>query len=875
MLDAVDLGSYRASRVGLSHHRLSRSAQSAPLIGRAAELADVTALLADPTVRLVSLTGRSGVGKTRLALEVAWALDAARPGSVHTVSLASVGSPELVLAEIAAQLEVVALPGTPAADALIGWLQHGAPVLLLDNFEHLLGAATVLTDLLDACRRLQLLVTSQAPLRLRAERVVRLAPLTLPPALSADPPDLSEAAGQPAVALYCDRAQAANGQFRLDAGNVTAVVSLCRKLEGLPLAIELAAARAMTLPAGELVARLARQRLDVLRSARSDAPARHHDMRAAIGWTYHLMTAFERRMLRRLSVAGGTFEIEDAEELADGALADVLDALGALVDFHLVDPISADGLARFELPPSIRDFASEELASSGETAAVEMMWISWLAGRARAAGLALNAPTADATWKWLEAAHDCLRNGLQASLLAGRAEAALDLIAALAPYWDARAPHAAHTRLLDQAIELAEGKGIRSAALAEALLWSGVIGIRVLVADGLDRYLERLNRGEELARALGDDLVIMHALRCRVLTTPMTRDLKRGMQATAEGIDIARRRGDVRWISRFELQAARWAHGASDDERAVTLALSALEAARRAADTRLILDASVLLQTLVPKFEAAAAALPPPHELVRLVRVTQQKVTEAFLLPVLALQAAAAGDIGTAALWCLDGIEISGFDPSSYTAGFALFTAVEIAGRNGDHDFAARIHGRLEETRARLHAAMTPGYIADYNAAVEGARRALGARAFDAAVAAGSGQAWETVVTQTMDYLRTLAPEPEPGRPPSPDEAFPDEAVPRAAGLHEAGPGGMAGPTGMAGPSVAGPFWRQQLTDRQLEVVRLLVGGLTNKEIALRLGLTPKTVMHHTVAIYQRLGVRGRSETVAWAIRAGVTPASP
>ena len=256
MLDAVDLGSYRATRFSQSHRRRTRSAQSAPLIGRAAELAEVTALLADPTIRLVSLTGRSGVGKTRLALEVAWALDAARPGSVHTVSLASVGSPELVLAEVAASSRSSRCPERPAADAVVGWLQHGAPVLLLDNFEHLLGAATVLTDLLDACVRLQLLATSQAPLRLRPERVVRLGPLTLPPALSADSPDLSEAAEQPAVALYCDRAWAANGQFRLDEGNVAAVVSLCRELEGLPLAIELAAARAMTLPAGELVTRL-------------------------------------------------------------------------------------------------------------------------------------------------------------------------------------------------------------------------------------------------------------------------------------------------------------------------------------------------------------------------------------------------------------------------------------------------------------------------------------------------------------------------------------------------------------------------------------------------------------------------------------------
>ena len=268
-------------------------------------------------------------------------------------------------------------------------------------------------------------------------------------------------------------------------------------------------------------------------------------MRAAIGWTYQLLTDFERRMLRRLSVAGGTFEIEDAEELGDGGLAEVLDALAALVDFHLVDPSrltaspgSSWGRRSATSPPKswcprVRPQPSRCCGPAG-----------WQGEHVPPAS-AINGPSPDAAWAWLEAAHDCLRNGLQACLKAGQAEAALDLLAALGPYWDARAPHAAHTRLLDQAIELAEGQGIRSAALAEALLWSGLIGIRVLVADGLDRYLERLNRGEELARALGDDLLILHALRCRVLTAPMTGDLKRGVQATAEGIDIARRRGDV------------------------------------------------------------------------------------------------------------------------------------------------------------------------------------------------------------------------------------------------------------------------------------------------------------------------------------------
>jgi predicted ATPase/DNA-binding CsgD family transcriptional regulator len=816
------------------HRQLPYFIQSSPLIGRASELAEVTGLLADPAVRLVTIAGRSGVGKTRLALEAARSLDARHPGTSFFVSLASVSDPDLMFAAIADQLEISAGPGAPLADVVVRWLRRGARVLLLDNFEHLLAAAGQVSGVLDACHGLRFLVTSQAPLRLADERVVSLGPLPLPELLNAG---LDEVAAQAAVALYCDRARAASHRFRLDYANSAAVVSLCRELEGLPLAIELAAARATTLPAADLANRLARRRLDMLRSSRSDAPPRHHDMRAAIGWTYNLLTAFQRRLLRRLSVAAGTFDIDDAEAMGDGLLAEVLDGLNALVDFHLVTPAPADGRARFELAPSIRDFAAEELASSGEAADIETRWIDWLAGRAREAATALTAQAPDSWWIWLEAAHDCLRNALQNCLTSRRAEAAIDLASALAPYWDARAAHPAHSRLLDQAIELAAEADIQSVAVAEALLWSGLMGIRVLITETADRYVEHLKRGEELARKLADERLLLLAAQCRVLTTLMTGDVAGGVQATAEGLDIATRRGELCWISRFELHSARWALSAGDFERAVNLSLAALEDGRRATDSRAILNAAFLLQVLAPGSPAAAAALPPPEDLLSMARAAHQKLSEAVLLPVLAVQSLAAGDLQAAARWCGAALDISGSDPTSYPAGYALFAAVEVAGRHGDHERAARLHGRLQETRPRLHAAMSPSFVTANLAAVEEVRAALGADAFDAAIAAGTGWSWEACVAEMSDYLRTLAQQ---------IETAPDRA--------EAG--------------------YPMLTDRQLQVVRLLVQGLTNKEIASQLRMTPKTVMHHTVAIYQRLGVRGRSEAVAWAIRADVAPAA-
>ncbi len=812
--------------------------QSAPLIGREAELAAVLRLVADPSVRLVSLVGRGGVGKTRLALELAWTLDAGRPGSVHMVSLASVPAAGLLAAEIANQLEIATQPGLSAVDAVARRLQGAPPtVLVLDNFEHLLAGAGVLTDLLDACDQMQLIVTSQAPLRLRPERVVPLSPLPLP---AEGIEDLREVAAQPAVALYCDRAKAASDRFRLEPANAAAVVSLCRELEGLPLAIELAAARAASLPAAELLARLPSRRLDVLRAPKADSPARHHDIRAAIGWTYNLLPAAERDLLRRLSVAGAAFEIEDAEALAATEPADALDALSSLVDVHLLTPVSADGYTRFELPPSVRDFASEQLKASGDLAAVENRWLTWLAARARAAGSGLTDPEPDEWWSWLEGAHDCLRIALQACLDAERTADALDLLTGLAPFWNARASHAAHTALLDKAIGLAQAQEIRSGQLAEALLWSGLMGLRVLLPARKAEYIERLTRGEELTRSLGDSRMILRALHCRISVSAITGEFKRAAQEVNEGLAVARRLGVPGWIVRFELMAARFANAAGDGEQALRLSLSALATAKRGGDTRAILEAAVLLQLWIPGSQAASAALPSPSELLAMAGAIRQAAIQTVLLPSFALQALAAGDSAAAADWCAQGLELSGDDPSSIPAGYSLLAAAQIAAHAGDLELAASIHGRLREAQDVLYAALDQGHISAYETAIEQVRAELGMDAFEAAAATGAGLDWVSSVTKVKGYLREVTRRPGSQPPQAARTPVPPPAQP--------------------------------LTGRQLEVVGLLSGGFTNKEIAGRLGMTPKTVMHHTVAIYQRLGVRGRSEAVAWAIRAGVAP---
>jgi DNA-binding CsgD family transcriptional regulator len=216
----------------------------------------------------------------------------------------------------------------------------------------------------------------------------------------------------------------------------------------------------------------------------------------------------------------------------------------------------------------------------------------------------------------------------------------------------------------------------------------------------------------------------------------------------------------------------------------------------------------------------------------------RQNGIQSVLMPSFALQAVAAGDTAAAADWCAQGLELSGGDPSSIPAGYSLLASAQIAAHAGDLELAASIHGRLRAAQEQLYNALDQAHISAYEAAIERVRAELGMDAFDAAAAAGAGLDWASAITKVKGYLRHMA-------------------VRQGSQLLQAAVTPVLRPA-------------QPLTGRQLDVVRLLAGGLTNKEIAGRLGMTPKTVMHHTVAIYQRLGVRGRSEAVAWVIRAGV-----
>lgn len=219
-------------------------------------------------------------------------------------------------------------------------------------------------------------------------------------------------------------------------------------------------------------------------------------------------------------------------------------------------------------------------------------------------------------------------------------------------------------------------------------------------------------------------------------------------------------------------------------------------------------------------------------------RTTHQTAISAVLLPTFAIQSVAAGDVAVAAQWCRQGLALFGVDPTSLHTALAVFAAVEIALANGDHELAARLHGRLLPSEGLLYAIIPPHYAKSHQGAITGLRKVLGADSFAIHVAEGGTLAWPSILRELDAYLEHVG-LPQPETLPS---------------LHD----------------IRSHSRQDPLTERQREIVGLLARGLTNKEIAQTLGVTPKTVMHHTVAIYQKLGMRGRSETVAWAIRTGV-----
>jgi predicted ATPase/DNA-binding SARP family transcriptional activator len=399
-----------------------------PVIGRERELRELASLLTDPDVSLLTLTGAGGIGKTTLALEAARQANSAFPDGVTVIWLASTVDDQQVVSEVARVLGITPAPDEPLLDRLVRVLRGQERLLVVDNFEHLLPAAPVIAALADGCPRLKLLVTSRAPLRVGAEHVLKVAPLAVPD------PGAGAVRDSAAAALFIDRARSGDPSYLLSEADEDALGELCRYVGGVPLALELAAARAPVLSVASILERL-RHSSEELGPARRDAPERHRSLRATIEWSTNLIGADERALFARLSVFGGGFTAEAAEAVSGALGISVMDGLSTLLDQGLIHRVPARQGTRLAMLEPIRDYAREQLRADPLHDEVMLAFAEHFATLAENAGSGM---ASHAQVRWIERLDDeqaNLRAVMYGASSPSELEAALRIAGALTDYW--------------------------------------------------------------------------------------------------------------------------------------------------------------------------------------------------------------------------------------------------------------------------------------------------------------------------------------------------------------------------------------------------------------------------------------------------------
>ncbi|CAA9579804.1 MAG: hypothetical protein AVDCRST_MAG49-4660 [uncultured Thermomicrobiales bacterium] len=510
-----------------------------PLLGREVERAEVADLIRSG-VRLLTLVGPGGVGKTRLALQLVVDLVPSVVGVAEFVGLASQYDPKLVLPAIGQALGVREVPGRALLPVITATVADRSVLLLLDNVEQVADAAPDLVELLAACPQLIVLATSREPLRVRMERQYLVPPLSLPGPERIR--SVSQVAGSDAVQLFVQRAQAVRADFALSAENASDIAAVVRRLDGLPLAVELAAARVNVLSPPSLLARLT-NRLQLLTQGPQDLPERQRTLRNAIAWSYDLLTADERALFRRLAVFAGGFTLEAAEAVVGDQPFEALDVLTCLVEKSLVrcekDP---SGESRFEMLETIREFAFEQLALGGEEATARAAHAAHYLrlvtdARARFEGsdrLAANA--------LVEREHDNLRAALGWTISAGDVNTALRLTAELARFWVVLGYLGEGGDWLDRAVALEAPSPPE--ARADALAWAAEFAdLRGDHERAARLAREALALSEQSGYALG----VAIALHQQGVAAHWRGDLESAASLYGQGLARFRRLGEPIW----------------------------------------------------------------------------------------------------------------------------------------------------------------------------------------------------------------------------------------------------------------------------------------------------------------------------------------
>ena len=499
----------------------------------------------------MTLTGPPGTGKTRLAVQLAAEISASSsthdlrfPGGVFFVPLASIADPELVVSSIANTLGVrEEAPDRTLLESLEGHLVRSRTFLVLDNFEHVLGAAPIVSELLRACPQLTVLVTSREVLHLSGEYEFPVPPLQVPKKSSSVA--VQEIAQTEAVRLYVDRASAKRPGFRLTEQNAAAIGELCRRFDGLPLAIELAAARSPIFPPDALLQRLAgpgsqATALNLLKGGPRDMPDRQQTLRAAIDWSYRLLTEEERQLFAQLSVFAGGWTLEDAEAVcAVSGHLDIPDGMTSLVDKSLVYQVEIPGSSsRFSMLETLREFAAERLVESGEVEHARDRHAARLVRLGQEAYAVFNAAAPPAWLDVLEREHNNMRRALAWLLTRGDSDAALQLVAGLWWYWLIRGHISEGRRQIDHLLAATQHE--ISAERAEVLMGASHLAMMQEDFGAAERFVAA---SIDLAQRVGDSTVLGDALMTQGLCALRRGDVGSAKRAYEGSLPLARELG--------------------------------------------------------------------------------------------------------------------------------------------------------------------------------------------------------------------------------------------------------------------------------------------------------------------------------------------
>jgi predicted ATPase/DNA-binding CsgD family transcriptional regulator len=849
----------------LDSHLHNLPIQPTPFIGREREVAAVQQLLEREDMRLLTLTGPGGGGKTRLGLQVAAELSDHFADGVYFVNLAPISDPELVVPTIAQTLAVKESGTRPMLELLQAFLQEKLLLLVLDNFEQVIAAAPRLSDLLTACPHIKLLVTSRAVLHLSAEHEFAVPPLSLPDLKHL--PDLVTLSQYEAVALFIERAQAVRSEFQVSNATAPAVAEICARLDGLPLAIELAAARIKLLPPQALLARLGK-RLAVLTGGVRDAPARQRTLRNTIDCSYQLLDVAEQQLFRRLAVFAGGCTLEAAEAVCSaggaGALS-LLDGVASLMDKSLLRQTEREGAEpRLVMLETIREYAWECLTASGEIEASRKAHAANYTQLAEEIRPKLTSAEQGRWFTQLERENPNLRAALQWALERKEAELVLRLSTALSYFWLTSGHLNEGCEWLEQVLA---ASGEMDAAVRAKILHD--FGPLLLNRGDYKQAERRLEESVALYRELGDILSMAQSLRylalviwdhqgeCRragfLLEECLTHfsaggdtwnrgnalshladmycwqgEYVKARPYAEEGLALFRELGDHAGLIEALLYRAKGLFRSQESKAAVHALLEEyLTLTQGVSWGKGMVDALMAEVALREGDMVSARAL--IEEGMDYCRETGFRPDLAEVLVVFGQVTAAQGDYAAAQAHYEESLALAREMGFKLVLPAGLEGLASVVAAQGELTWAARLWGAAQALRDTMGTPLPPAYRAEYERSVAFARTQLGEKAF--------ATAWAE------------------GRDMTPDQAFaargpvtiPSEAQPTL-------------------PAKSLPTYPDGLTAREVEVLRLVAQGLSNAEIAEQLVISLLTVKAHMRSLYNKLGISSRSAATRYSI---------